>query len=514
MMINKIGKDIPEHISGIGNVRPYMGAFATVPQGRKTGPKITVNHPHSNKVLKTIDEAVDAVGLQDGMTVSFHHHLRNGDLVMKLVFDAIARKGIKNLTLAPSSLSAVQDVLLPYIEQGIITGLDTSGLRGKIGELVRRGQLTKPVIFRTHGGRVRAIESGDLHIDVAFLAAPCCDSSGNINGVDGPSACGSLGYAMADAAYADKVIAITDHLVEQHLQRVSIPQTQVNFVVQVENIGDPKGIATGSLRFTKDPRELLIAEYAADVIQYSGYFKPGFSLQVGSGGASLAVARFIRERMLEHSIIGGFGIGGITGAFTRMLQEGLFQTLYDVQDFDLTAIESLRTNPNHLEMSASYYANPYNCGPIVNDLDIVILSATEVDVDFNVNVLTDSNGKLIGALGGHPDTAAGANLTIVVTPLLRGRFPMVLQSVNTVCTPGETIDVIVTERGVAINPRRRDLIERLHDCDLPLVNIEDLHRMAIKLTGEPEPIHRRNDDVVGLVEYRDGTIIDVVYKAD
>lgn len=510
-MINAAGREIPETIKGFGKVRPYAGPFATIPEGRMAGPKIRVNKPKSEKLLKSIDQAIEASGLKDGMTISFHHHFRNGDYVLNLVVEAIARKNIKGLTLAPSSLNDINDAIIPYIEQGVITAIETSGARGKLGKLLTFGNLAKPTIIRSHGGRARAIESGELHIDVAFIGAPCCDSYGNINGVDGPSACGSMGYAMVDAAYADTVVAITDNLVPHPVYPISIPQTQVDYIVQLPSIGDPKGIASGALRISRNPRELLIAEYAAGVIEYSGYFKDGFSLQLGSGGASLAAAKFIKEKMFAKGITASFGVGGVTAPFVEMLEAGLIKTLFDVQDFDIPSIQSLKNNPRHLEMSASYYANPHNGGPIVNNLDVVILSATEVDVDFNVNVITDSNGIIMGASGGHSDTAAGANLAIVVAPLLRGRLPMVLDRVNTIVTPGETVDVIVTERGVAVNPRRTDLLDNLKDSGLPIMSIHDLQRIAYDLAGEPQPV-AVSDEVVAVIEYRDGTIIDVVRR--
>ena len=485
----------------------FQGAWANVaPQAR--GIK-TVDAPPSAKLLKSIADAIDAVELKDGMTISFHHHFRNGDYVMKMVVDAIAAKGIRDLTLSASSLSAVQDAILPHLESGVVTAIDTSGIRGEIGKFVSAGKLKQPVMIRSHGGRARAIESGRLPIDVAFLGAPTCDAQGNINGVEGPSACGSLGYAMLDAAYARKVVAITDNLVAYPLRRISIPQTQVDFVVPVEKIGDPGGIGTGALRISRDPKELVISRYAAQVIEYSGLFKPGYSIQLGSGGASLSAAKFLQEKMLANKITASFGVGGITGIFVDMMQEGLVEQLFDVQDFDLPSIQSLKDNPRHLEMSASYYASAATRGPIVNQVDAVILSATEVDIDFNVNVLTGSNGKLMGAPGGHPDTAAGSHLSIVVLPLLRGRLPMVREKVHTIVTPGETVDVIVTERGVAVNPRRQDLIDNLSQSGLPLMQIEDLQRLAYKITGAPDPVPA-GGAVVGLVEYRDGTIIDVI----
>lgn len=510
-MINAAGRFIPEEIPGLGRVRPYEGPFAYQPQGRLRGPKIPVNMPKSEKLLASIDQAIEACGLRDGMTISFHHHFRNGDAVLNMVVAAIARKGIKDLTIAASSLTNAHEAILPYIREGVITAVETSGTRGQLGELFTSGFLKKPVIVRSHGGRARAIECGELSIDVAFIGAPACDRNGNINGVEGKSACGSMGYAMSDAAYADKVVAITDNLVDQPLYPISIPQTQVDFIVAVDSIGDPKGIASGALRISSDPRELLIAEYASKVIEYSGYFKEGYSLQLGSGGASLAAARFMREKMLAQGITGSFGVGGITAPFAAMLEEGLFKTLYDVQDFDIPSIASLKNNPNHIEMSASYYANPHCRGPIVNSLDVVILSATEVDVDFNVNVITNSNGVMMGASGGHCDTAAGANLSIVVAPLLRGRLPMVLDKVQTIVTPGETVDVIVTERGVAINPRRQDLKDNLKQANIPVMEIAELQKMAYDLAGVPAPI-AVTDEIVGVVEYRDGSIIDVIRK--
>lgn len=510
-MINAAGRFIPDTIKGLDKIKPYAGPFATQPEGRMAGAKLRVNKPGSDKMLKSIEQAIEASGLKDGMTISFHHHFRNGDYVLNQVVEAIARKNIKGLTLAPSSLNDVNDAIIPFIEAGVIIAIETSGGRGKLGLLMTSGRLAKPTIIRSHGGRARAIESGELHIDVAFIGAPCCDKYGNINGIEGKSACGSMGYAMVDAAYADNVIALTDNLVPYPVHPISIPQTQVDYIVVMDSIGDPKGIASGALRISRNPRELLIAEYATGVIEHSGYFKDGYSLQLGSGGASLAAAKYIKEKMIAQGITASFGVGGVTAPFVDMLESGLIETIFDTQDFDIPSIQSLKNNPRHLEMSASYYANPHNGGPIVNNLDIVILSATEVDVDFNVNVITDSNGLIMGASGGHSDTAAGAKLAIVVAPLLRGRLPMVLDKVNTIVTPGETVDVIITERGIAVNPRRVDLLDNFKGSGLPVMSIHDLHRMAVDLAGQPESIEL-SDEVVGVVEYRDGTIIDVIRK--
>ena len=164
-------------------------------------------------------------------------------------------------------------------------------------------------------------------------------------------------------------------------------------------------------------------------------------------------------------------------------------------------------------MSASMYANPWtDC--TTNYLDVVFLGATEIDLDFNVNVMTDSNGVLMGASGGHSDTAAGAKCTVITCPLIRGRLPMIRDKVATVITPGSSIDVLVTEYGIAINPARTDLIERFKDSNLPIFTIEELQQLAFDLVGKPQdiPVSDKDEDIVAIVEYRDGSIIDVVRK--
>lgn len=516
-MKNKVGRQLPDQIPGLKKYRPYEGLFVDPPTPvRMTGKTLCVGRPNTSKVLNSLEEAVEATGLSDGMTISFHHHFRNGDYVIKLVMNAIAKKGLKDITIAASSLNDCHDFLIDYIEDGTVTAIETSGLRGKIGAYLTKnpGKLKRPVIIRSHGGRARAVEAGEIKIDVAFMGVPTCDRFGNATGQIGKSACGALGYAMLDSRFAEQVVLVTDNLIDGYVFPYSIPKTDVNYIVPVEAIGDPAGIASGILKITKNPIQLIIAETAAKVIEYSGYFKDGFSLQLGGGGASLAVGRFIREKMIKKQIKGGFGVGGVTGVFAKMLEEGLFQICYDTQTFDATAIQSLKENPRHVEISSSFYANPWNPGPIINELDVVILGATEVDLDFNVNVITNSNGLLMGASGGHSDIAAASKLSIIVMPLIRGRLPMIRDRVQNIVTPGESIDVVVTDRGIAVNPHRLDIINNLQKSGLPIMTIEELQALAHRLVGKPQEISlsQEDKDIVAVIEYRDGTLIDVIRK--
>ncbi|MDO4712204.1 MAG: citrate lyase subunit alpha, partial [Peptostreptococcaceae bacterium] len=181
-MINKAGREIPDDILKDG-LEVYQGVnYKDGHEYRKAAPKVNAfvdRNRSESKILGSIKEAIEKSGLKDGMTISFHHHFRNGDYVVNMVMDVIASMGIKDLTICASSLGEAHDPIIKYIEDGTITGLSSSGVRGKIGEAISYGKLKNIAYIRSHGGRVRAIESGDVHIDVAFIGAPTSDEYGN-----------------------------------------------------------------------------------------------------------------------------------------------------------------------------------------------------------------------------------------------------------------------------------------------------------------------------------------------
>lgn len=463
-----------------------------------------------SKVVGSLREAISAAGLRDGMTVSFHHHLRSGDYVINMVMNEIAAMGIKNLTVNASSLFDVHAPLAEHIKSGVITKIITDYMSAGLGKYISAGIMEQPVEFMTHGGRPTAIMQGKTPIDVAFVAAPAADGDGNCTGKIGRSACGSLGYAFADAEYAKKTIIITDGLCEK-LEEPSIDGKFVDFVVCADEIGDPRGIVSGTTTITRDPVGLIMARDAADVIKYSGLLKEGFSFQTGAGGASLAAAKFLMDIMLQEKIHGSFGLGGITGYMVDMLRAGCFEQLRDVQCFDLKAVESIRTDPRHHEIGAFEYASPANGHAWVNSLDAVILGATEIDTDFNVNVHTDSAGIIIGGSGGHSDTAAGAKLAMVIAPLFRARQPIITDRVNCISTPGKDIDVLVTQYGIAVNPKNEELRDRLIRAHMPVVSIEELKAKAESLCGVPKALEH-GERVVAKVIGRSGEVQDLIYR--
>ena len=466
-----------------------------------------------DKVVRSLKEAIELAGVQSGMTVSFHHHMRNGDFVLNMVMEELAQKGVKNLTVNASSVFDCHKPLIDHIQNGVVTKLCCNYMAAGVGRAISAGIMNTPVEFRTHGGRPADIVSGKTPIDVAFIAAPTSDTMGNCTGKIGKSACGSLGYAYADAMYAKKVVVITDNLVPYPLTERSIDETYIDYVVPVEAIGDPAGIVSGTTKITRDPVGLVMAETAAKVIQASGLLKDGFSFQTGAGGATLAAAKYLKDIMLKDNIKGSFGLGGITGYMVDMLNAGCFQKLLDVQCFDLKAVESIRTNPNHSEVSAMHYASPNAKSAAVDSLDVVLLGATEVDLNFNVNVHTDSNGSIMGGSGGHSDTAAGAKLAMIIAPLSRARLPIVTDKVQCISTPGKTIDVLVTQRGVAVNPNQSELKRALQAAKLPVCDIEELKARAEAICGAPKAV-RHGSKVVANVIYRDGTVIDQLYNVE
>ena len=464
-----------------------------------------------NKVVASIREAIQLCGLKDGMTVSFHHHLRNGDYVLNMVMETIAQLGIRDLNVNASSVFDAHAPLLEHMRSGVVTNLSADYIAATVGRAISRGILPNPVQFRPHGGRPSDISLGRTPIDVAFIAAPTADPMGNCSGKYGKSACGSLGYAFADAMYAKKVIVITDNLVPYPMQDYSISEDYVDYVVTVDAIGDPKGIVSGTTRITRDPVGLVMASHAAKVIEASGLLTDGFSFQTGAGGASLAAAKFLKDIMLEKGIQGSFGLGGITGYMVDMLRSGCFRSLMDVQCFDLEAVESLRTDPRHQEISAMQYASPSSRSAVVDSLDVVILGATEIDTDFNVNVHTDSNGYIMGGSGGHSDTAAGAKLSMIIAPMFRARLPIVTDRVTCISTPGKDIDVLVTQGGIAVNPAKAELRDRLVAAGLPVVDIHQLKEKTEQITGAPQKLPK-GDRVVAEVISRYGDLQDQIYN--
>jgi citrate lyase subunit alpha/citrate CoA-transferase len=508
---NKANRKIPVELHG-RKLIPFTGKGKGPYSKRKYAPKIRKVSPGEDKVITSLKNAIKKGELTDGGTISFHHHFRNGDFLLNMVCHEIAEMGLKDIRLVPSSIQGVHKEILPYLEKGIITEINC-GCSGVIADAISRGKMEGLLTIRSHGGRARSIENGDVKIDIAFIGAPTSDKYGNINGVHGKYACGSLGYAFPDAQFANHVVAVTNDLVPFPNNPISISQEHVDTIVKLEKpIGNPEGIVSTTLRVTRDPKNLKIAQDCIEIIKASGLLKEGLSYQSGAGGTALAATNFLRDYMNSKNIKGSFGMGGATEALVKMLEDGLFEAILDVQTFDMYAVNSLLNNPKHIEMGASQYANPQSSGCAVNLLDTIILGGTEVDLNFNVNTSTESDGRIQWGMGGHQDTSAGAKLTIIAVPLLRGRIPIVVNDVISINSPGENIDVVVTERGIAINPKSQFYDKLTNNKHLNIKTIDELKKTAEKLVGGKPKKPKTTDRIVAIIEYRDGSVLDVIYQ--
>jgi citrate lyase subunit alpha/citrate CoA-transferase len=345
-------------------------------------------------------------------------------------------------------------------------------------------------------------------IDITVIAAPTADPFGNANGLTGPSACGLLGFALADSQYAHKVIVVTDNLVPFPCIPWQIHANYVDYVVEMEQIGVPEKIVSGTTRITKSPDRLFIAELTAKFCEAAGIIKDGFSFQAGAGGTALAIGNYFGEIMREQGIKASFARGGSNQYLVGMMDDGLVGYILDGQTFDLDGVRSMRENPNHVDTSPFTSYNYHGKGNFASWVDVVILGATEVDVHFNGNVVTHSDGYLLHGIGGWQNCLFSKTVILPI-PLFRDRIPVIRDEVTTICGPGELIDVIVTERGIAINPRRKDLIEATKDSGLPIKTIQDLKEEAERICGVPQP-PQFTDKIIAAIKWVDGTVIDVV----
>ncbi|PIS30042.1 MAG: citrate lyase subunit alpha [Candidatus Marinimicrobia bacterium CG08_land_8_20_14_0_20_45_22] len=508
---NAAGRWVPTEVNGKPEI-PFKGIGKHRPEGRKYAPKIptSLDYPaDGNKLLPDLKTALIQCGLKDGMTISTHHHLRNGDLIANQIFDIAHELGVKNLVWFPSASFPCHEPLIKYLEDGTIHHIEGS-MNGPLGRFTSQGKMKGVGVLRSHGGRYQAVQDGEVQIDIAVLAAPTADSFGNAHGLTGPSACGCLGYALADYQYADKVIIVTDNLIPFPAIPMQIVGNYVDYVVKVDKIGIAEQIVSGTTQITKSPDRLLIAELTTKFCDAAGLIRDGFSFQMGAGGTSLAIGIYFHQILKERGIKARFAVGGSTQYSVKMIEDGCLEYLLDAQSFDLDAVRSMGRNPNHPDISIFHCYDYHAKGNYTTMMDVMILGATEVDVNFNGNVVTHSDGYLLHGIGGWQNCLA-AKCTILPIPLFRDRIPVIRDEVTTLCGPGELIDVIVTERGIAINPLRTDLIDKVKNSGLPIKTIQQLKEEAERICGKPQdPVF--DDQVVAVIKWVDGTIIDAVRK--
>src|SRR6202158_2286470 len=458
---NAVGRMVPEIVNGRLQV-PYLGVGKHEPRGHKAAPPIrtAADYPENgDKRVADLETALRKCGLRDGMVISSHHHLRDGDRVALMALEAAARIGVKDLTWFPSASFPSQKGAIELMDSGAIDRIEGS-MNGPLGDYCTQGKMRGMGVLRSHGGRWQAIQDGEVHIDIAVIAAPTADAFGNADGSHGKSACGSLGFALADSIYADHVIAVTDNLVPFPCVPWQIQGNNVDYVVEVDSIGDSSKIVSGTTQITRSPDRLKVAEFVARFLRDAGIMRNGFSFQAGAGGIALAFVDYLRRMMKEDGVKARFVRGGSTRYLVEMLQEGLTDYILDGQTFDLDGVNSIASDPSHVPTSPFTSYTYHGKGSFASMVDALVFGATEVDVNFNGNVVTHSDGRLLHGIGGWQNCLA-AGCTILAVPSIRDRIPVIIDEVTTLTGPGELIDVVATERGIAINPPRPDLPDAL-----------------------------------------------------
>ena len=509
---NSSGRLVPTEINGQKQI-PFKGVNKYKPEGGKAKPPIKscIDYPaNGNKIVKTLKEALKKAGLKNGMTISTHHHLRNGDALTNILFDSIKQMGIKNIRWFPTASFPVHKHLIKYLEDGTIHHIEGS-MNGPLGKFTSLGKMKGIGVLRSHGGRYQALQDGDIKVDIAVIAAPTSDEFGNANGVNGQSASGLIGFALGDSEYAENVIVVTDNLVPFPCIPWQIQGNNVDSVVKIDSLGDSAKIVSGTTEVTKSPDRLLIAEYVAQFIEEAGIMNDGFSFQAGAGGTNLAFVLFLKEKMKAKNVKARFVRGGSTKYLVQMLEEGLTDYILDGQTFDLEGVRSMRENPNHVNTSPFTSYNFHGKGNFASIVDVAVLGATEVDLNFNANVVTHSDGYLLHGIGGWQNCLY-SKCTILAIPSFRDRIPVIVDDVTTLCGPGELIDVIITERGIAINPGRKDLLNAVKKSSLPVKTIKELKAEVDSICGVPEKPRLNKKKVVAVIKWVDGTVLDSVFQ--
>ena len=509
---NAVKRSVPTMVNGRPQI-PFLGVGKYQPRGRKAGPAISSNKDYpdnGDKRVADLETALRMCGIRNGMVISNHHHLRDGDKVALMALEAAAKIGVKDLMWFPSASFPSQQSAIELMEKGVIHHIEGS-MNGPLGDYCTQGKMRGMGVLRSHGGRYQAIQDGEVHIDIAVIAAPAADFFGNADGSHGKSACGSLGFALADSAYADHVIVVTDNLVPFPCVPWQIQGNNVDYVVEAESIGDPEKIVSGTTQITRSPDRLRIAELVAQFLRAAGIMKNGFSFQAGAGGIALAFVQYLKQMMKEDGVKARFVRGGSTKFLVELLQEGLTDYILDGQTFDLDGVQSIANDSRHVATSPFTSYNYHGKGNFASLVDTVVLGATEVDVNFNANVVTHSDGRLLHGIGGWQNCLF-SGCSILAIPSFRDRIPVIVDEVTTLTGPGEMVDVVATERGIAINPRRTDLLEAVKGSKLPIRPIQDIKAEVEKICGGKPARPRLGDRPCAIVKWVDGTVLDTVWQ--
>ncbi len=525
--VNALGRKVPTVVNGRPR-RPFVAAYD--PEFRPTwagGAGVGRAFDGSSKVT-TLDRVLDLI--EDGDWISYPHYYRTGDVCLQMIVGKLRERGLRGIHLYGNAFFDNCDPwLYEACRDGVLAGFTGSPYR-KVGAQVVAGDLLPWVAEGYgHGSRVRRMHTGEVRIKVAFGPVPYADIWGNASGFAGSPEhyVGPLGLFTADTEYAAHTCLLAGQVVNHHVLPRSLHMQNVDFVVPVDCPGNAAGVGSGTLdldRIRANKFNSVMAGQVLQVMKAAEVIRDGFNFQVGSG-TGLIVLDELARILGDQQIQAGFAVGGCTSLHVEMLKAGLIRHLLHGQCFQPSegVMRSMREDKSHFELTTgdAYDFSSKQC--VVDLLDVAVLSCLEVDRNFNANTVC-ANGRIIGGIGGAQGVAAGAKLTIMFLPLATGKkgrgFPRVVEDVYTVVNPGEVVDVVVTEEHVAVNPISRSpsaeaLKANAQAAGLKLVSIDELvevsRRKALDI-GKIPARQETTDEVVQVVEYRDGTLIDAIRK--
>src|SRR5258708_17090204 len=189
---NAAGRMVPAMVNGKPQI-PFLGVAKYQPRGRKAAPPVrsSKDYPdNGDKRVPDLESALRKCGLRDGMVISNHHHLRDGDRVALMMLEAAAKIGVKDLLWFPSASFPSQKAAIELMQSVVIHHIEDS-MNWPLADYCTQGNMRGLGVLRSHGGRWQAIQDGEVHIDIAASAAPTADPFGNADRSHGKSASGT-----------------------------------------------------------------------------------------------------------------------------------------------------------------------------------------------------------------------------------------------------------------------------------------------------------------------------------
>jgi citrate lyase subunit alpha/citrate CoA-transferase len=147
---NAAGRRVPQVVNGKEQT-PFQGVGAFRPEGRKQAPPVRscADFPsNGDKRVKDLVTALDLCGLSDGMVLSNHHHLRNGDTLALQALQAADQLGVKDLMWFPSASFPCHAPVIDLMEKGTVHHIEGS-MNGPLGDYCSQGKMRGMGVLRS-----------------------------------------------------------------------------------------------------------------------------------------------------------------------------------------------------------------------------------------------------------------------------------------------------------------------------------------------------------------------------